>query len=137
MTGSPAPGKQHRRGRLGRLERRKIGCACFLRAAGLEMPVRTFVFYSLGCGLGCAVLAQQLLGWPVTTILAFGSGTVLLAILYAPRATRRRAAERNALPELAEQLRASIGAGESIEQGLVKLAATGPGRRCGPSCCGW
>src|SRR5579859_5049383 len=48
----------------------------FLRAAELEMPVRTFVFYSLGCGLGCAVLTQQLLGWPVTTVLAFGGGTV-------------------------------------------------------------
>lgn len=98
----------------------------FLRAAGLEMPVRTFVLYSLGIGLGGAGLAQQLLGWPVTTVLAFGVGAVLLVALYAPRAARRRAAERNALPEFAEQLRASIGAGDSIEQGLLKLAATGP-----------
>jgi tight adherence protein B len=108
------------------LQKAAVRLRVFLRAAGLEMTVRTFVLYSLGCGLGCAVLVQELLGWPVTTILAFGSGTVVLAILYAPRATRQRAAERNALPELAEQLRASVGAGESIEQGLVKLAATGP-----------
>lgn len=98
----------------------------FLRAAGLELPVRTFVLYSLGCGLGCAVLSQQVLGWPVTTLLAFGSGTLLLGIVYAPRAARRRAAERAALPELAEQLRAAVGGGASIEQGMVKLAATGP-----------
>jgi Flp pilus assembly protein TadB len=98
----------------------------FLRAAGLEMPVRTFVLYSLGCGFGSAVVAQELLGWPVTSVLALGIGTVVLAALYAPRAARRRAAEQAALPEFAEQLRASIGAGDSIEQGLVKLAATGP-----------
>src|SRR5262249_33281763 len=98
----------------------------FLRAAGLEMPVRTFTLYSLGCGVGCGIVAQQLLGWPVITVLAFGIGTGSLAALYAPRAARRRAAERAALPEFAEQLRASIGAGDSIEQGLVKLAATGP-----------
>jgi len=98
----------------------------FLRAAGLEMAVRTFVLYSLGCGLGCAIVAREILGWPVTTILAFGVGTVVLAALYAPRAARRRAAEQAALPEFAEQLRAGIGAGQSIEQGLVKLAATGP-----------
>jgi Flp pilus assembly protein TadB len=98
----------------------------FLRAAGLEMAARTFALYSLGCGAVCAVAAQEFLGWPVMTILALGSGTGLLAALYAPRAARRRAAERAALPEFAEQLRAGIGAGQSIEQGLVKLAATGP-----------
>jgi len=98
----------------------------FLRAAGLEMDVRTFVLYSGGCGLGSAALAQAVLGWPVTTVLAFGLGSGALAILYSPRAARRRAAERAALPEFAEQLRSVIGAGQSIEQGLVKLAATGP-----------
>jgi tight adherence protein B len=98
----------------------------FLRAAGLEMATRTFVLYSLGCGVVCAIVAQEILGWPVTTMLALGFGTGALAALYAPRAARRRAAERAALPEFAEQLRAGIGAGQSIEQGLVKLAATGP-----------
>jgi Flp pilus assembly protein TadB len=98
----------------------------FLRAAGLELPVRTFVLYSLGCGFGAAVLAQHFLGWPVITMVVFGIGTLMLAVIYAPRAARRRAAEQAALPEFAEQLRATIGGGQSIEQGLVKLAATGP-----------
>ena len=110
--------------------RRKLAAAearlrVFLRAAGLEMDVRTFVLYSCGCGLGSAALAQAVLGWPVTTVLAFGLGSGALAILYSPRAARRRAAERAALPEFAEQLRSGIGAGQLIEQGLVKLAATG------------
>jgi Flp pilus assembly protein TadB len=120
----PRRGSPSRRPRV--IEATEERLRVFLRAAGLEMPVRTFVLYSLGCGFGSAVLAQELLGWPVTSVLALGIGTVLLAALYAPRAARRRAAEQAALPEFAEQLRASIGAGDSIEQGLVKLAATGP-----------
>jgi Flp pilus assembly protein TadB len=120
----PAPGRAPRKPtRLLAVETR---LRVFLRAAGLELPVRTFALYSLGCGVGCAIVAQQLLGWPVITLLAFGVGTLLLGLLYAPRAARRRAAERAALPELAEQLRAAVGAGDSIEQGMVKLAATGP-----------
>ncbi len=98
----------------------------FLRAAGLALTVRAFLLSSLGCGLACAALAQAILAWPVTTVLALAGGSGLLLALYAPRAARRRAAERAALPAFAEQLRAGIGSGHSLEQGLVRLAATGP-----------
>ncbi len=123
LTREPPELRERRTGLVARTSAR---LRLFLRAAGVGASVRTFVVYSVGCGLGCAWLAQVLLGWPVTTLVACVIGTGLLATLYAPRATRRRAAERTALPELADQLRVGFAAGQSIEQRLVGLAANGP-----------
>jgi tight adherence protein B len=123
LTREPPELRERRTGLVARTSAR---LRLFLRAAGVGASVRTFVVYSVGCGVGCAWLAQVLLGWPVTTLVASVIGTGLLAALYAPRATRRRAAERAALPELADQLRVGFAAGQSIEQRLVGLAANGP-----------
>jgi tight adherence protein B len=109
-----------------RLSRHADQVRVFLRAAGVELPVRTFVGASALVGLACALVAQAWLGWPVITAAAFVLGSGVLAALYSPRAARRRAAERAALPELAERLSAALAAGLSLEEALLSLAATGP-----------
>jgi tight adherence protein B len=113
----------HRPARLSRLGDQ---VRVFLRAAGVELPVRTFVGASLLVGLAWATVAQAWLGWPVTTAAAFVSGAGMLAVLYSPRAARRRASERAALPELADRLSVALAAGRSLEEALLGLAATGP-----------
>lgn len=109
-----------------RVSRHSDHVRVFLRAAGVELPVRTFVGASLAVGLACALVAQEWLGWPVITAAMFLLGSFVLAALYSPRAARRRGAERAALPELAERLSAALAAGLSLEEALLSLAATGP-----------
>ncbi len=98
----------------------------FLSEAGLAVTPRSFLGWSVGVGLGAALLLQLFVGLPTVST----AGGLVFAGLPYLYWTRKRDQRRNALQEAIveaiSQVRTSIRAKFSLQESLSLLGTTGP-----------
>lgn len=111
--------------RRARWERR---LAEFLTRAGVRGTVSpwAFVALSLASAAFTGGSAFLLLAWPLIALVAAVAGLALPGLYFDRRRERREGEMRGALVDAIDQLRASLGGGQSVQQGLAELARSGP-----------
>jgi Flp pilus assembly protein TadB len=116
----PSRPAERRRGQPGSVRR-------FLLAAGLErLSPAAFVGFSLACAVVGGLVAQASAGWPALSLLVAAGAGAVPWVYYWQRAARRRTAHQLAVLGLANQLRAALLKGQTIEQSLLGLSRLGP-----------
>lgn len=120
LTSPPAEASPHPARRLRRVE------AFLLQAGVRDVSAREFIGFSLGLGIGAALIAQVFIGWGVVSLVAAGLGGVAPMLYYLQRQSRQHAAIQSAMADAIAQLRDSIRTGLSIQEALVGLARNGP-----------
>jgi tight adherence protein B len=101
--------------------------ARLLARAGLaDVSPREFVLVSALAGLAAVVAAQVALGWTAVSVLAGVLGTAVPLGYYLRRQEAGRARVQAALVDALAQLRDTVRAGLSVEEGVAALSRGGP-----------